>query len=244
MLFFHSISVCLRDVDANVELLSDATARGQAIAKIKKRLIYTQELGDEKLGLVGQLHELIDAKMRTLDTDFKNLDYGIDELNGDSLMKDSSSHSGLVSTTSNGNANQLYSNNGSNLGGGNGHNDRYNSNGGHDKNKRTRRKLEGCNIEQSNSDTNIGSDGLSRNSQFAGRKKNDKNTKTKRPKTGRQGSKHSTTSREHDDTPPQEEAIDPDEPTYCLCDQVSHCNHYVLDTINTDLLYFFLDIIW
>lgn len=25
----------------------------------------------------------------------------------------------------------------------------------------------------------------------------------------------------HDDTPPLEETIDPDEPTYCLCDQIS-----------------------
>lgn len=32
---------------------------------------------------------------------------------------------------------------------------------------------------------------------------------------------HQGSSRPHDDTPPLEETIDPDEPTYCLCDQIS-----------------------
>uniref|UniRef100_U5EQC4 Inhibitor of growth protein n=1 Tax=Corethrella appendiculata TaxID=1370023 RepID=U5EQC4_9DIPT len=45
-------------------------------------------------------------------------------------------------------------------------------------------------------------------------------TKKKKRKTGgRQGNQGAREARE--DTPPQEEAIDPDEPTYCLCDQIS-----------------------
>lgn len=38
---------------------------------------------------------------------------------------------------------------------------------------------------------------------------------------GGNGGNNSHHTRPHDDTPPLEETIDPDEPTYCLCDQIS-----------------------
>lgn len=38
---------------------------------------------------------------------------------------------------------------------------------------------------------------------------------------GNSGNSHQNNARAHDDTPPLEETIDPDEPTYCLCDQIS-----------------------
>lgn len=38
---------------------------------------------------------------------------------------------------------------------------------------------------------------------------------------GNSGNSHQNNARSHDDTPPLEETIDPDEPTYCLCDQIS-----------------------
>jgi inhibitor of growth protein 1 len=44
--------------------------------------------------------------------------------------------------------------------------------------------------------------------------------KKKKRKTGRQSNSNQS-SAARDDTPPPEEAIDPDEPTYCLCDQIS-----------------------
>uniref|UniRef100_A0A336NA97 Inhibitor of growth protein n=1 Tax=Culicoides sonorensis TaxID=179676 RepID=A0A336NA97_CULSO len=52
--------------------------------------------------------------------------------------------------------------------------------------------------------------------------KKKRTSKTGTTSSGRQSASGHNSSRDtREDTPPQEEAIDPDEPTYCLCDQIS-----------------------
>lgn len=76
----------LRDVDyyydqwsncSTNELESTTTTskRSRAMTRIQQSLIAAQELGDEKLEVVGQLQEMIDLKTRQLDADYKNLEY-------------------------------------------------------------------------------------------------------------------------------------------------------------------------
>lgn len=69
--------------------------------------------------------------------------------------------------------------------------------------------------------------------------------KKKKRKTGRQTNNQTNARETRDDTPPPEETIDPDEPTYCLCDQVIGLYMHILQVC---LLIFFFpfrtDIIW
>ncbi|KXJ73146.1 hypothetical protein RP20_CCG016435 [Aedes albopictus] len=58
--------------------------------------------------------------------------------------------------------------------------------------------------------------GQSNNSSGQGKKGNAGSGKKKKRKTGRGQAREA-----REDTPPPEETIDPDEPTYCLCDQIS-----------------------
>lgn len=50
--------------------------------------------------------------------------------------------------------------------------------------------------------------------------------------------------RDRDDTPPAEEPIDPDEPTYCLCDQVSPLGYLLGRSSIYSLIFFFTDFLW
>lgn len=83
------------------------------------------------------------------------------------------------------------------------------------------------------SQSNVGS--LSASSSAAQNKKQSNAGKKKKRKSGRTQSgigttatntnnssnSHQSNARPHDETPPMDETIDPDEPTYCLCDQIS-----------------------
>lgn len=228
------------------ELEGNATKRNRAMTRIQQSLIAAQELGDEKLQIVQQLTDLIEGKTRQLDQDFKNLDYDKEEVKMETIsIKDNRSVSPVnsspstpsftlsipataalgtqPSSSSNGNASA-------------------NNGGGERGTKRARRARNdtGSGIDVDNSDSNTkpeisikqtqasvtqkkpssssGSTGNSNSNNNA----NSNNNKKKRKKSGRtSNSANNNGSGSRDDTPPIEEAIDPDEPTYCLCDQIS-----------------------
>ena len=52
---------------------TDAHAKKRALIQIQRALIRSQELGDEKLGLVGQIMEHIENRTRQLEQDLENL---------------------------------------------------------------------------------------------------------------------------------------------------------------------------
>ncbi|XP_064548055.1 inhibitor of growth protein 1 [Drosophila montana] len=70
----------IRDVDHYYDLYvlhqnsPDTNRRCRSITRMHQSLIQAQELGDEKMQIVNLLQEIIDGKVRQLDTDQQNLD--------------------------------------------------------------------------------------------------------------------------------------------------------------------------
>ncbi|XP_060647944.1 inhibitor of growth protein 2 [Drosophila nasuta] len=70
----------IRDVDHYYDLYvsqqnsTDTNRRSRSISRMHQSLIQAQELGDEKMQIVNHLQEIIDSKVRQLDTDQQNLD--------------------------------------------------------------------------------------------------------------------------------------------------------------------------
>ncbi|KAH8242925.1 hypothetical protein KR032_003040 [Drosophila birchii] len=70
----------IRDVDHYYDLYlslqssPDAGRRSRSISRMHQSLIQAQELGDEKMQIVNHMQEIIDGKLRQLDTDQQNLD--------------------------------------------------------------------------------------------------------------------------------------------------------------------------
>lgn len=221
------------------------------MARIQKSLIAAQELGDEKLQIVNQLQELIDHKSRQLDHDFKNLDYGKDEPMAEPSAKDimptspSLPSPGHISSSTSAIANVAPLTVPSSIA----HSasvDRFqatsssiNANNGDRANKRARRARtdtgNGAPLESVNESVNPNIEPTPKiaqlpNGQSAASVTQKKAVaagggKKKKRKSGRgqaSTSAQSATRDTRDDlTPPPEETIDPDEPTYCLCDQIS-----------------------
>lgn len=215
------------------------------MTRIQQSLISAQEIGDEKLNIVQQLSELIEGKTRQLEQNFKILDYGKEDLLSEVMpIKDvrplspglspallssisanfippALSHSLVPSSAQGGLSTNSHSSAAHNSG-----------NGSCERTvKRVRRGRADTNIGMDiDAETNIKIDlnikpaviAQSNNAQITQKKgantNNSTNKKQKRKKAGRQSQQGSSR-----DTPPIEEteAIDPDEPTYCLCDQIS-----------------------
>lgn len=101
----------LRDADTFYEQWSNcptseletanAAKRSRAMSRMQQSLMAARELGDEKMQLAQGLQELIDHKTRQLDHDFKNLDYGQDELMQGDMAKDAYHFSNIASPVPN-----------------------------------------------------------------------------------------------------------------------------------------------
>ncbi|EDW83083.1 uncharacterized protein Dwil_GK22501 [Drosophila willistoni] len=70
----------IRDVDHYYDLYlslqnsTDMNRRSRSMSRMHQSLIQAQELGDEKMQIVNYMQEIIDGKLRQLDTDQHNLD--------------------------------------------------------------------------------------------------------------------------------------------------------------------------
>uniref|UniRef100_A0A6M2DML9 Inhibitor of growth protein n=1 Tax=Xenopsylla cheopis TaxID=163159 RepID=A0A6M2DML9_XENCH len=223
-----SYRACVREVENNYESLKSMNLNSESgvvgnrkyrlITRIQQSLICAQELGDEKLQIVQQLQDLIDNKSRQLEQDFKNLDYNKDEpviepvkeltvvsspvaLALPTLANVTSSTSTSCTVTS-----------------------IQHQPSGERASKRARRtkndsqetsanentvSIEQSPVKQTSSNVCANS---STHKKGGGKKKKRKSRNTQQ-----------TVQRERSNTPPPEEpdTIDPDEPTYCLCDQIS-----------------------
>lgn len=77
---FIQLAGLIRDVDHYYDLYTslqnspDAGRRLRTISRMHQSLIQAQELGDEKMQIVNHMQEIIDGKLRQLDTDQQNLD--------------------------------------------------------------------------------------------------------------------------------------------------------------------------
>ncbi|KXJ28251.1 inhibitor of growth protein 1 [Exaiptasia diaphana] len=154
----------------------DSALKRKYLIQIQRRLVKSQEYGDEKLQLVGHMMDLVDNKSRQVEIDMENLEtYRNDDTPTPIIKHDSpavSLHEEHVSVTKT-----------------------------TEKTKRNRRQR---NHDKRESETGGGSSGGGEN-----QKPVKKKAKVSRKKTKNQSS------------PQADIPIDPNEPTYCLCKQVS-----------------------
>lgn len=171
--------------------------KAKSFIKMQQALSAAQELGDEKMTLLQTILDKIEIKTRRLDQDYKNLDFTKEEPTTPEV-KD------LPVTVANNNSGSA------------------NNSTAERPTKRARRSrndtfsgLESNHNESISTETPVKSQSVANNS-----------STQKKASTGKKKKKKSkqNVQVQRDDTPPKDEEtlIDPDEPTYCLCDQVSY----------------------
>ncbi|KAF6199749.1 hypothetical protein GE061_006047 [Apolygus lucorum] len=216
---------CLKDVASLKDTLErddlEPNAHRKTMAKLEQVLIALQEVGDQKVDLWQQVTDLIDTKSRSLDQDLRNLDYNRDVEPVEvvkEVVKDPP-----PANSSSGPSNSAMSVITPSI-------EKPNSNGtpavsNERASKRARRSrneveaVDSPNHERTTvASANSGSSSTnvkpsSGNVSSSGSKGTGASTKKKKRK-----------SRQREETPPREEEIqhDIDEPTYCLCDQISY----------------------
>ncbi|CAH1100959.1 unnamed protein product [Psylliodes chrysocephalus] len=182
--------------------------KAKSFSRMQQALIAAQELGDEKMSLLQNILDKIEIKTRLLDQDFRNLDFGKEE---PSQIEVKEQQPVLNSTpTSNNNGNTA--------------NTTTNSNSASTERpaKRARRTRHDTYSGTENNDTIpvehvLRSQVPSTTPTSTVQKK--QSTSKKKKRKSRQN-----TQVQKEESPPRDEepAIDPDEPTYCLCDQISY----------------------
>ncbi|XP_073968691.1 inhibitor of growth protein 2 [Rhodnius prolixus] len=223
----------LKDVDNYREALEkedlELHSQRKTLYKLEQVLISLQEVGDEKVEIGQLINDLIDNKYRQLDQDLKNLDfYKVQEAAEtnqplkENVRESSTSNVGASGATSG-------------TGGGNGSSMNGNCVSGERSSKRARRSRADVDVNESqisetrskssvnkgggsNSSSNHVSAGNSGTGGSGGTNSGTSNSKKKKRKS-RQS--------QREETPPplREEEVTPhdiDEPTYCLCDQISY----------------------
>ncbi|XP_033224873.1 inhibitor of growth protein 1 isoform X2 [Belonocnema kinseyi] len=199
----HFKSAYLREVDQHLDLLRsdvDSTARRRASLRVQQALIAAQEIGDEKLQIVQQVQDLIENKTRQLDLDYRNLDFG-KEQESIELARDLNS---VVTSNTTGNTNNA---------------ERQTK---RPRRTRTETLVESAHAMDMITMSETRSATLSSTSNGNQKKTAAATTGKKKKRKSRQGNQQN---QHREDTPPPPEedlAIDPDEPTYCLCDQISY----------------------
>lgn len=206
----------LKEVEQQQEVSkrdTDTNAKRRSLLRIQQALIAAQEVGDEKLQIVQQIQDLIDNKARQLDLDYRNLDFGKDQENTEP-NRDNHHH-------------------GSGFSGGSG----AGATGAERQSKRPRRTRTDVTsgVENNNSSellsssepvlTRGGSGATCSSATGTNHKKGGSASKKKKQRKSRQSQQQQQQQQQQrDDSPPHEDelAIDPDEPTYCLCDQISY----------------------
>ncbi|KAF7280275.1 inhibitor of growth protein 1 isoform X2 [Rhynchophorus ferrugineus] len=181
----------------NIKNCANSAQKDKIFKRMQQALIAAQELGDEKMSLLQSISDKIEMKTRLLDQDFKNLDFGKDE----STTTDSKDLQTPVISTSNNNS--------------------TNNNERPIKRARRGRNDTYTAIEVSQNDLTVPEHTLRSQAPVTGTSSSGSvQKKTSTGKKKKRKSRQIQTQKE-DSPPPEEQAIDPDEPTYCLCDQIS-----------------------
>ncbi|XP_014232676.1 inhibitor of growth protein 1-like [Trichogramma pretiosum] len=194
----------VREMENYREALSktepDSAARARLTAILQNCLISMQEVGDLKLHTVGKINDLLESKNKILDSGYKNLDFEKSKENND-VNKESNFNSTSNSTSNNVNNPEKPA-------------------------KRVRRTrtehliehaalLETFAMAESQSSKNLPStsNGNPKRSAVAA------NVGKKKKRKARQGQSQQ---HEEDTVQPDDPNVDPDEPVYCLCEQISY----------------------
>merc|ERR1712071_20496 len=172
--------------------------RKRILQKVQSMLISSLEIGDEKLQIVQTMQDLVENKSRQLEADCKTLDHETTDTTKESVSQ---------------NRDSLAAGGGGSSSGGNA------GNGGERQSKRARRIRTENDRDSPILNTPVSSSSSQRKmSHVTGSASaSSGGSKKKKRRSGR------VTEREKErSASPLEIPIDPDEPTYCLCDQVSY----------------------
>ncbi|XP_030759962.1 inhibitor of growth protein 1 [Sitophilus oryzae] len=190
----------VRDVtnqQKNIKNCSSGVQKERIFKRMQQSLIAAQELGDEKMNLLQNILDKIEVKTRLLDQDFKNLDFGKDEV---TPTETKDLQTPVVNTSAN---STPASNNERSI-----------------KRARRGRTETFTTLEVNQTDAPIPEHTLRSQapttSVSGGTTQKKTNTGKKKKRKARQ-----IQTQKEDSPPPEEQPIDPDEPTYCLCDQIS-----------------------
>jgi len=210
----------LKDIDHQKDIIlrkdPESHVRKRAVMRLQQTLIQAQEVGDEKLQIAQQVCDLIENKARQLELDLKFLD-------PKSFIKDqdpveTSIEKAVLQTREvQGSIPQGITVTGvrdNNSGGGV---------GGERQSKRSRRSRQETSLVVDSTPISEPTPPpepitpLPRSNATATANKKTTSTGKKKKRKARQ-------TQQREESPPREEelAIDPDEPTYCLCDQISY----------------------
>ncbi|ELU08926.1 hypothetical protein CAPTEDRAFT_225717 [Capitella teleta] len=193
----------------------DGVQKKRALISIQRGLIRSQELGDEKLQLVSQILEHIENRTRQLEQDLENLDPGAAGLPSTLMtIKEEEPHKATSTTSTNASSTHVKAKN---------HQEEKSSD--HNKIKRQRRQRTHAESMAKEEDKRHDDEE---------RPKKKKKRKTKRDKAG--GVMPS-------DKSAVDAPIDPDEPTYCLCDRVSYGEMIGCDNDSCAIEWFHFDCI-
>ncbi|XP_066155909.1 inhibitor of growth protein 1 [Euwallacea fornicatus] len=187
----------------NIKDCTNAVQKVRLFKKMQQALIAAQELGDEKMNLLQIILDKIEIKTRGLDQDFCNLDFGKDEPVQSDIKEPQVPVTAAVTSNTSSTTNNT---------------DRplKRARRGARSEKESNTPMETHQMEPSTPEHSLRSQmpAISATGASASQKKGSAGKKKKRKARQIQTPK--------EDSPlPDEQAIDPDEPTYCLCDQIS-----------------------
>ncbi|XP_047507958.1 inhibitor of growth protein 1 [Pieris napi] len=208
---------CLRDAEAHLEVCigpnTEERRRGRAALRLQAALVAAQEIGDEKLQVVQLLQDLIDNKQRCLDADHKKLVSCLEVKTNGAVREEPTQNTETRSIEKETNSLQTQQQTvpppppERNT-----EKDKDKSEkekGGERWSKRARRSRTTAGAATD------GADSSERDSERHTHSTHKKGIGKKKKRKARQAAQRS-------ETPPEEtDAIDPDEPRYCLCDQIS-----------------------
>ncbi|KAG5885568.1 hypothetical protein JTB14_003766 [Gonioctena quinquepunctata] len=182
------------------------TKKAKTFTRMQQALIAAQELGDEKMSLLQAILDKIEVKTRLLDQDFKNLDFGKEEQTPVEVKEQppvpttptaaNNTSTGAILTSSERPAKRA---------------------------RRTRHDtVESTTAEPVTAEHVLRSQEVKTSTPSTSVPKKTSTSKKKKRKARQAAQAAQQVQKE--ESPPREEepVIDPDEPTYCLCDQISY----------------------
>ncbi|KAF2901621.1 hypothetical protein ILUMI_04561 [Ignelater luminosus] len=194
----------VREAETQTELWKshgsdNPTKKTRAFVRMQQALIAAQELGDEKMNILQTILDKIEIKTRLLDQDHKNLDFGKEETTPSDNKEQQPPSNNTSSTTLTNNERPTKR----------ARRTRHDTFSGMDSNQNDSGSAEHVLRSQVASSSSCSSSVQKKSTHVSGKKKK------------RKSRQNQTVQRE--ESPPREEepVIDPDEPTYCLCDQIS-----------------------
>ncbi|XP_050501834.1 inhibitor of growth protein 1 [Diabrotica virgifera virgifera] len=202
----------LREVAIQTENMGNDNhaKKAKSFLRMQQSLIAAQELGDEKMSLLQAILDKIEIKTRLLDQDLKNLDFGKEE---QTQIEIKEQQSPLVNTPIN-------NNNGNNTSTNNNNSNSVNNDRPAKRARRTRHDT----YTGAESNDAIPVEHVLRSQVPATTPTNTVQQKKTSTSKKKKRKSRQNTQIQKEETPPRDEEplIDPDEPTYCLCDQISY----------------------